>query len=89
VIRVADAGRRFDHFGLSELALEAADRDLERLDKGIGVLVPDASKEVGGAQVGGAPEEERLEHSELLDREAERTAVAGVRLSGSSSIPAA
>jgi hypothetical protein len=41
---VADPGRRFDHFGLSQFASETADGDLDGLGEGVGVFVPDVSK---------------------------------------------
>jgi hypothetical protein len=72
---VAGAGNRLNHLGLSELAPQSANRDLDGLGEGVGVLVPDLFQEPLGAEHARRGAQEGLEHSELLDRELDPVAV--------------
>jgi hypothetical protein len=63
---VADAGHGLDRRGFSELAAQAAERDVDRVGEGVDVLVLHLIEEVFGAQDAMLSAHQGLEPRELL-----------------------
>src|SRR5689334_2935812 len=68
---VADPGERLDRRGLSELAAQAAERDVDRVGERVDELVPHLAEEVFGAQDAVLSAHQRLQQRELLGGEVE------------------
>ncbi len=69
---VANIGDRLDDGGLAELAAQPVDRDGDDVGERVGVLVPHLFEQVLGGQHGGLGAQQRLQDTELLDRQVKR-----------------
>lgn len=63
---VADSGGGLDWLGISELAFEAGDGDIDGASEGVGVLVPDLEQELFRGERAGARAQQGLEYRELF-----------------------